>query len=207
MAVFALLALVCELTGRSLTMRLDGKFHVTPLAASMAPYYPFLLAGVRLLAALALAGVAWKLVRAHVTASAGEALLRTLGQHHIRAPQLRLTLTPQRYLAAFAATALWYLVQTDAERLSEGRWPLLAPWLHSYALPVFAVLAVFLALGWSAVSDWLAEVERYAATAIAHVQRALRLTTELRRARPSDDHAPRHQFGVVFASRGPPVPA
>ena len=30
----------------------------------------------------------------------------------------------------------------DTESVVAGRWPLLAPWLHTYALPVFALLAV-----------------------------------------------------------------
>jgi len=207
--VFALMALVAELTGRSITYRLDGTFHVDPLAAPMAPYYPFLLAAVRLLAALALAAVACRLVRAHSTASAGEALLRVLGQRRVGAPRLRLRLTFRLWLVSFGATALWYLLQNDAERLSEGRWPLLAPWLHTYALPVFAVLAVLFALAWSVVCDWLAEVERYAAATFARVVRALhpRALTLARFRGPTDDLAPRHLFGVVFESRPPPLPA
>src|SRR5262249_28054971 len=57
-AIFGLLTLVAELTGRSIPLRLDHHVRVEPLAAPMAPYYPFLLAGVRLLAALAVAAVA-----------------------------------------------------------------------------------------------------------------------------------------------------
>src|SRR5262249_56847829 len=54
-AMFGLLTLVAELTGRSITHRLDHRVRVEPLAAPMAPSYPFLLAGVRVVAALALA--------------------------------------------------------------------------------------------------------------------------------------------------------
>ena len=75
-AGFALLALVGELTGRSVTLRVDRMLAVRPRVTPMASYYPFLLAGIRLAAALALAAVAWRLVRAHLTASAGESLLR-----------------------------------------------------------------------------------------------------------------------------------
>jgi hypothetical protein len=174
----------------------------------MADYYPFLLAGIRLAAALALAWVAWRLLRAHLTASAGESLLRALGQRRVGSPQFRLTLRPSLWLATFGATSLWYLVESDLERLSEGRWPLLAPWLHTYALPVFAVLSVVLALGWGAVKDWLAEVERYASATFALVCHALRRTPERppRHHRPCDDRAPRHLFGDVFDSRPPPLP-
>lgn len=207
-AVFGLLALICELTGRSVTMRLDRAFHVGPLAAPMTPYYPFLLAGVRLLAALALAGVAWRLVRAHATASAGETLLRTVGQRRFRTLKLRVRLTPRLWFTSFGATALWYLVQDDAGRLSEGRWPLLAPWLHTYALPVFAVLSILLALGWSIGRDWLDEVESYAASVYARVCRALRDTSFVTHRRSAfDDRAPRHLFGDVFESRPPPLSA
>jgi hypothetical protein len=207
-AVFALLALIAELTGRSITLRLDGRLHVSPLAASVAPYYPFLLAGIRLLAALAMAAVAWRLIRAHATASAGEALMRTLGHRGSTAPRLRITLSPKLWLASFAATSLWFLVQDDANRASEGRWPLLAPWLHTWALLVFAVLAVFFSIGWGAVRNWLRDVENYAAATFAFVCRALRGEAPEPSHHPRcDDRAPRHLFGVVFESRPPPLPA
>jgi hypothetical protein len=206
-AVIALLALVTELTGRSITLRLDGRLHVSPLAASVAPYYPFLLAGIRLVAALALAAVAWRLLRAHATATAGEAFLRTLGQRGSH-PQLRMTLSPRLWLVSFGATSLWFLVQDDADRLSEGRWPLLAPWLHTWALPVFAVLAVLFSIGWGAVRNWLQEVERFAASTVAFACRALRREApERSHYLPCDDRAPRQLFGVVFESRPPPLSA
>lgn len=209
-AGFALLALVGELTGQSLTLRVDRVLHVRPRGAPMASYYPFLLAGIRIVAALALAALAWRLVRAHLVSGAGETLLRALGHRHPGAPRLRLSLTPSLWLTAFGATSLWYLVQTDAERLSEGRWPLLAPWLHTYSLPVFAVVSVLIALGWAAVRDWLAEVERYAVATFALVCRALRRdggqTTHCPN-RHCDDRAPRNLFGAVLDSRPPPLPA
>ncbi len=207
-AFFALLALVTELTGRSITVRLDRALHVVPLTAQTTPYYPFVLAGIRVLAALMLAAVAWRLIRAHVTAAAGERLLRAVGQRHLGAPKLRLRLTPELWLVSFGATALWFLIQNDAERMSEGRWPLLGPWLHTYALPVFAVLAVLLALGWSLVRDWLAEVEEYAAATIARVCRVLRAeASSARPQRPCDVRPPRRLFGLDFESRPPPLSA
>ncbi len=104
----------------------------------------------------------------------GEALLRTLGQRGYRPPQLRITLSPRLWLASFGATSLWFLIQDEADRLSRGRWPLLAPWLHTWALPVFAVLAVFFSIGWGAVRNWLREVESFAAATVAFACRALR---------------------------------
>jgi hypothetical protein len=208
LGVFALLALVTELTGRSVTGRLDRAFQVRPLAAPATSYYPFLLAGLRLAAALALTAVAWRLVRAHTTAAAGEAILRALGQRGHRRPSLRFVLTFRLWLASFGATSLWFLIQSDLERLSEGRWPVLAPWLHTYALPVFAVLSVLFALAWGAVRTWLHEVERYVAATWERVRRVLHARQpRLRRARRVLDLAPRHRFGVVFESRPPPLSA
>src|SRR5918911_135184 len=59
-AAFALLALVAELTGRSITARIDRALHVAPLAAQNATYYPLLLVVVKIAAALALG---WGAVR------------------------------------------------------------------------------------------------------------------------------------------------
>jgi len=206
-AAFALLALVTELLGRSVTIRVDRALHVEPLATPTTPYYPVLLAGLKVVVALAAAALVWRVLRAHATARAAERLVAAIG--HRRPgyrPRLHVRFSPRLWLASFAASSLWYLVQNDSERLSHGRWPLLAPWLHTYALPVFAVLAILLALGWAAVRDWLADVEHYAAVTLARAGRILR-PAPVRRARPADDHAPRHLFGLSFESRPPPLPA
>jgi hypothetical protein len=203
-AGFALLALLTELTGRELTNRLDGALNVRPFAASTTGYYPFLLAGVRAIAALVVAAAVWRVWRAHASAAAGERLLGIAG----RRPRLRVRLSPRLWLASFCATALWYLVQTDAARLSQGRWPLFAPWLHTYALPIFVVCSILLALGWGAVRDWLADVEEYAAATFARASRILRAAALPPRARlVGDDRAPRRLFGLAFESRPPPLPA
>jgi hypothetical protein len=206
-AGFALLALVTELVGRSVTNRVDGALSVDPLATPTTPYYPFLLAGLKVVVALAAAALAWRLVRAHSTAAAAEQLVAAIG--HRRPgyrPRLRLRLSLRLWAVSFLATSLWYLAQNDAQRLSHGRWPLLAPWLHTYALPVFAVLAILLAIGWAAVRDWLAEVEHYAAAALARIQQILRPAPLARPGRPAGDRAPRHLFGLAFESRPPPLP-
>ena len=105
----------------------------------------------------------------------------------------------------FALTSAIYLVQADAEGVESGRWPLLSPWLHSSALPVFAVLAVLCALVWGAVRDWLADYEQYAQESVA---RALRLVWQrtVQVLRPSRELAipPRRLFGLAFESRPPP---
>jgi hypothetical protein len=88
-----------------------------------------------------------------------------------------------------------------------GRWPLLAPWLHSSALPVFAVLAVVVAVVYGGVARWLSEYETYAYETAAFARglaaRAEK-TSAPHRAR-SDSATPRALFGLAFESRPPPV--
>jgi hypothetical protein len=206
---FALLALIAELLGRSVTWRIDRALSVVnPLATPTTRYYPFLLAGVKVLGALAAAALAWRILRAHATASAAERLLGTIGHRRVgHRPRPRVRLSARLWLGSFAATSLWYLVQTDYDRVSQGRWPLLAPWLHTYALPVFAVLAILLAIGWAAVRDWLADVESYAFATLARIHRFLPGASPPPRPRHTDDRAPRRLFGLAFESRPPPLPA
>jgi hypothetical protein len=207
-AAFALLALVAELVGRSATMRLDRSLPVDPLATPTTPYYPFLLAGVKAVAAVAAAVLALRIVRAHSTAAAAERLLATVAQRRPTRPRrIRLRVSPRLWLASFAATSVWFLLQNDGTRLYHCGWPSLAPWLHTYALPVFAVLSILVAIGWAAVRDWLADVEGYAAAIIAEARCMLRPLVPAPRARPADDRAPRHLFGLAFESRPPPLPA
>ncbi len=205
-AGFALLALLAELVGRSATARLDRALSVQPLATPTTSYYPFLLAGVKLAATVAAAGLAWRLVRAHTTAAAADRLLATIGHRRPRArPRLRLRLSPRLWLAAFATTSLWYLLETSADEMLDQRRLLLAPWLHTYALPLFAVLSLLVALAWAGVRDWLADVEGYASQTLAQAKRILRRAPALPRARADDDRAPRDLFGLVFDSRPPPA--
>jgi hypothetical protein len=203
---FALLALVVELIGRSLTHRLDVGRHVASPSYAGADYYPFLLAAVKGGIALLLARLAWRFARAHAAARAGRRLLAAVGSRPTRRPpRLRLSLSPRLWLACFVVTALFYLVQTDAERLSTGQWPLLAPWLHTSALPVFAVLSVLAAAVWSIVAAWLADYERFAEATVAHARAVVR-GCQPRPRRPADARAtPRRLFGLAFESRPPPA--
>jgi hypothetical protein len=208
LGAFALLALLAELLGRSVTLRLDNALSVVnPLAVPTTRYYPFLLAGVKVLAALAAAALAWRLLRARATASAAERLLATIG--HRRAcgrPRVRVRFSARLWLASFAGTSLWYLVQNDALRVSHGRWPLLAPWLHTYALVVFAVLSILVAIGWAVVCDWLDEVDSFASTSLGKAHRLLLTATTVPRTACLANRAPRHLFGHCFESRPPPLP-
>src|SRR6266540_473482 len=137
-----LLALVAELAGRSLTHRLDFGRHVGTPSYAGADYYPILLAVVKVGVALMLARLAWRFVKARSVARAARKLLAAhASPAECCRPRVRLELSPRLWLGSFLVTSLIYLVQIDSEGISAGRWPLLAPWLHSAALPVFAVLA------------------------------------------------------------------
>jgi hypothetical protein len=205
---FALLALVAELIGRSLTHHLDVGRHVAAPSYSGTDYYPALLAVVKGGIALLLARLAWRFARAHAAARAGRRALTAVGVRPARsAPRLRMSLSPRLWLASFGVTTLIYLVQMDAEGLSAGRWPLLSPWLHTSALPVFGVLAVAVAFAWSVVAGWLTDYERFAEATVAHARAvgAIALgTLPLRRAADTRAH-PRRLFGLAFESRPPPV--
>jgi hypothetical protein len=192
-----LLALVAELLGRSLSHRLDFGRHVATPSYSGADYYPILLAVVKVGVALMLARLAWRFVKAS----------RLLAKHGGGyRPRVRIELSPKLWLGSFLATSLIYLVQMDAEGISTGRWPLLAPWLHTSALPVFAVLSVVVAVVYRAVEQWLSEYETYAHES---ARRASRCTATLPTPRaPLDDLiAPRSLFGLAFEVRPPPLAA
>jgi len=197
----ALLVLAAELAGRSLTHRIDLGRQVGPVSYAHAGYYPVLLAGVKVGIALMLARIAWRFA----TARAAYRLAVRLGARPAR-PRVRLELSPRLWLLSFLGTASIYLVQVDAEGFGGSRWPLLAPWLHSSALPVFAVLAVLVAVVFRAVERWLGKYEELAAGALAFARRRFR-TLPSPRMRVADVRAPRSIFGLDFESRPPPQPA
>jgi hypothetical protein len=205
---FALLALAAELLGRSLAHRLDVGRHVASPSYAGADYYPFLLAAVKLGVALLLARLVWRFVRARASARAARRVLAAVGKEPTPVPRMRLEVSPRLWLAAFTVTSVFALVHVDADRAASGRWPLLWPWLHTSALPVFAVLAVLVALAWGAVSRWLNEYERYARDTCAQAQRLV-FATEPPRPQPSGRVSlpPRKLFGLAFESRPPPLPA
>lgn len=206
---FGLLALVAELVGRSLTHRLDFGSHVRSPSYAGADYYPFLLIAVKAGIALMLARLVWRVVKARAAERAAHRLLAAVGSRPARrAPKLRVTLSPRLWLAFFALTSVIYLVQSGSEQAADGRLSLLAPWLHSSALPSFAVLAVFCALGWSLVQRWLADYEEYAQETVAHALRvAGAAALESRRPALEVASPPRSRFGLSFESRPPPLPA
>src|SRR2546430_1313721 len=94
-----LLALVAELTGRSLTHRLDFGRHVEAPSYSAADYYPILLAVVKIAIALMLARLVWRFVKARAVARASRRLLAAYGTPSTScAPRVRLELSPRLWL-------------------------------------------------------------------------------------------------------------
>lgn len=194
---FVFLALIAELIGRSLAHRLDFGQHVRTPSYSTTDYYPILLAVVKVGIALMLARVAWRAVKAG----------RVLAAHgHGAWPRVRLEVSPRLWFGSFIATSLIYLVQMDAEGISTGRWPLLSPWLHTSALPVFAVLSVVVAVVYRAVELWLSEYETLAKESVLRASRGEE-TLPVPHAALDDLIAPRSLFGLAFEVRPPPLAA
>jgi hypothetical protein len=203
-----LLALVAELFGRSLTHRLDFGRHVSTPSYAGADYYPILLAVVKVAIALMLARLAWRFVKAHAVARAARRLLPADATIQPRRPlRVRIELSPRLWLGSFAATSLIYLIQTHAEGIPAGRWPLFAPWLHTSALPVFAVLSVIVALVYRAVEQWFSDYENYAFETAACASRAVGEPLAAPHTVLPDLVTPRSLFGLAFESRPPPAPA
>jgi len=204
---FVLLVVLADVLGRSVVLRVDDALHVSPLAPSAASYYPALLLAVKVLGALGLAALLARATRVHAAAAAGRRLLRRAGRD-VRTPRLQAQLHARVWAASFAVTSIAYLVQADADRAAGGRWSLFAPWLHTYALPVYAVLSVLVALAWS-VRRWLRAVEEFGERAIAQAHHILRAAfgDPPRHKLADDDLAPRRRFGLAFESRPPPLAA
>jgi hypothetical protein len=204
---FVFLVVLADVLGRSVVLRVDDALRVAPLAPSAASYYPALLLAVKVLGALGLAALLARATRVHAAATAGHTLLRRAGRE-ARRPRLHAQLHPRVWVASFVVTSIAYLVQADADGAAGGRWSLFAPWLHTYALPVYAVLSVVVALAWS-VRRWLRAVEEFGERAIAQAHRILRAAFRdtPRHKLSDDDLAPRRRFGLAFESRPPPLAA
>ena len=204
----ALLVLIAELAGRSLTHRVNIGRHVDAPSYSAAEYYPFLLAAVKIGLALMLARLAWRFAKARSVAAGARRLLDAEGHPAARLPRVRLDLSPRLWLCSFLGTALLFLLQTDAERMSTtGEWPVFTPWIHTSALPVFAVLSVVVAVVYSAVARWLADYERYAQAAAARAFSLMGREAAVARPKICADLPPRGLFGVAFEVRPPPASA
>ena len=152
---------------------------------------------------LLLARLSWRLVKAHRVAAAGERLLRRRRVRTSR-PQPTIGLSPRAWLASFVAMSVLYLVPTSYGEISNE--PLVTPWLHAQALPVFAVLAVVVAVLWRTISRWLAALERYGER-LHELVRSACVGTAVARTEYIGCRAPRSLFGLAFQSRPPPAPA
>ena len=178
-----LLVLIAELIGRSVTLRLSiGPGRVSYVDAA---YYPFVVAGVKIGIALMLARLAWRFFQARRVAG-------LLGA----TPRLRLELSWRLWLLSFLGTTGVFLLQTNAEHAA----------VHSCALPVFALLAVFVAVVYRSAERWFGDYERIAALAVALCRRVATHRPPLERAADADAVPPRRLFGLAFESRPPPAP-
>src|ERR1041385_5478634 len=102
---FSMLALVAELFGRSLTVRLDLGRHVPTPSYSGADYYPFLLAGVKVAVALMLAALTWRFIKARAAARAARRFLGAVGMRAQRTPRMRIQVTLRSWALAYGLTA------------------------------------------------------------------------------------------------------
>jgi hypothetical protein len=203
-AAFAILVLACVAIGRSLVVRIDVGRHVGSAGFGDAAWYPFVLLGIKAGLALLLARLGWRFLRAHAVAEAARSLIAAAGGRPGPVPRLSLRLSAGLWASVFAAASTIHLVLSHAAGDA-----LFAPWLHTSALPVYAVLAVGVAALWGAVSGWLAAYEDYAA-ATADLARRLGSGHPLlpaARPRPVAALPPLRLFGSAFASRPPPQAA
>src|SRR5689334_23746424 len=72
---FGLIALIAELGGRSMTMRIDLGRHVATPSYAQASYYPVLLGVVKVGIALLLARLLWRLVKARAAERAAHRIV------------------------------------------------------------------------------------------------------------------------------------
>ena len=165
--------------------------------------WPAVVVAAKIGIALLLARLAWRLVKAHRTAAAGE---RILGIRRLRVmrPPPAIGLSPGAWVASFVAMSVLYLIPTSSEELASGCWPLVSPWLHTQALPVFAVIAVVVAVLWRTIGCWLAALERYGERLHDLIRSAYAALLASRRASPPS-RGPRALFGLAFESRPPPA--
>lgn len=167
--------------------------------------WPAVLVATKVGLALLLARLAWRLVRARRVATSGERLLRIAGSRGTR-PAPAIGLSPRAWLASFTAMSLLYLVPTSSGEVTTGCWPLVTPWLHSQALPLFGVLAVVIAVLWRTIGHWLGALEEYGERLQSLIRSTYGSVSAVRHA--SVAHlAPRALFGVAFESRPPPARA
>lgn len=167
--------------------------------------WPAMVIGAKIGIALVLARLLWRLGRAHRVARGAECVARAFGQRSLR-PRPTVGVSARAWLGSFSAMSVLYVLPSTSAEATAGCWPILTPWLHTQALPVFAVVAVVVAVLWRTVSRWLAELERYG-ECLRQLIRSSRAPTRLRWRPRSVVLAPRTLFGLAFECRPPPTPA
>ena len=165
--------------------------------------WPLIVVAAKLGVALVLARLTWRTVKALQVAAAGERIgwLSPVGH---RRPLPAVGLSPRVWLVSFTAMSILYLAPTSTREVSSGCWPLVTPWLHTQALPVFAILAVVVAVLWRTVSRWLTALERYGER-LRHQLRSRGVLLFGLGPESPDSRAPRARFGLSFESRPPPA--
>lgn len=202
---FVILVLAGELAGRWTVVHLPLIGQAPRRHHGGVDAWPVLVILTKLGMALLLARIAWRVVKAHRVALVGERLAHGVGVRHAR-PVPAVALSSRVWFMGFTAMSVLYLIPTSSGELMSGGWPLLTPWLHTQALPVFAVLAVVIAILWRTISRWLAALEHYADAILGLAQRrAARGSTRWPFA--SIIASPRSRFGVCFEGRPPPATA
>lgn len=203
-AAFVVLVLAGEVVGRWAVAHLPLAAHVPERRHGGADAWPAVLIVAKVGMALLLARLAWRVSRAHRVALGAERVLGAIGRRGSR-PAPAIGLSPRAWLASFSAMVALYALPTSSGELTSGCCPLLEPWMHTQALPVFALLAVAVALLWRTVSGWLAAFERYANELQARAGRWLS-SPIAGRWLAAILGSPRSRFGVSFESRPPPAP-
>jgi hypothetical protein len=136
-------------------------------------------------------------------------LLAAMGSRPSRVPRVRVVFSPAaagwcRSSSPRSSTS--FRPTPSGFRAGNGR--LLSPWLHTSALPVFAVLACprrrRLGRGRRLARRLRTVSPR---RPVAHAHRAIRASQTAPVGRATDARAPRRLFGLAFESRPPPVPA
>ncbi len=211
-AAFALLALVTELVGRSVTIRIDRALSVDPLATPTTPYYPFLLAGVKVVAALAAAALVWRVLRAHADGDRRRTGCCRRSAH--RRPRLRLRLSRPALGAPLARVVrrdLALVPRPDrrgarlAGALAAAR--AVAPHLRARRSSPCSRSCSRSAGAPSATGSPTSS--EYAAATFARVRRdpPRRHAAPAAAASRRTTARPRRLFGLAFESRPPPLPA
>lgn len=194
-----------EVAGRWLVAQIPVAGNVPRRAHGGHDAWPAIVVAAKIGLALVLARLMWRLLRARRVVCTGERLLR-IPTRQARRPRPELGLSPRAWLVSFTAMSGLYVMPTSTGEIGSGCWPLVAPWLHTQALPVFAVLAVVVALIWRTVSHWLTALERYGQRLEGLARRAS-ASLSVRRIARSPKRTPRALFGVSFESRPPPAVA